>query len=326
MKRNLLDTGSKILAEASRFEQVWGIGLRADDPDAHDPRLWRGNNVLGQALSTVRDLLRHNTDGSAHPSSFPQLCTPTLSEGIYEMNPAPLLHLRVSSRACPRPPSEISIHFSDAPGDHSPDVLAVAPCAVPALADTLSPAEHGPSLVEGTATFDDASFITKIALHSGTTSTTAFGGVALLDTGSPQTFINRHVLERMILAGADTARCEQDSAPRLWAGFGQSALLRTSTSVRLNVQLFLAHQLTSPLTVWACVVPPSDMQHAVFLGRDSWMRFKTRSYRSPPPRPSDGRMVLGADAITPCPHGCIGFRVRPRRLWRWFSPPLRCRR
>ena len=34
------------------------------------------------------------------------------------------------------------------------------------------------------------------------------------------------------------------------------------------------------------------MQHAVLLGRDSWMRFNTRSYRALPLRPPDNR-VLG---------------------------------
>ena len=32
------------------------------------------------------------------------------------------------------------------------------------------------------------------------------------------------------------------------------------------------------------------MQHAVRLGRDSWMRFNTRSYRALPPRPNDKGM------------------------------------
>ena len=31
-------------------------------------------------------------------------------------------------------------------------------------------------------------------------------------------------------------------------------------------------------------------QHAVLLGRDSWMRFNTRSYRALPPRPHDNRV------------------------------------
>ena len=32
------------------------------------------------------------------------------------------------------------------------------------------------------------------------------------------------------------------------------------------------------------------MQHAVLLGRDSWMRFNTRAYRALPPRPYDNRV------------------------------------
>ena len=32
------------------------------------------------------------------------------------------------------------------------------------------------------------------------------------------------------------------------------------------------------------------MQHAVLLGRDSWMRFNTRSYRTLAPRPHDNRV------------------------------------
>ena len=67
-KRHLFDTGCNILAEAGLFDPIWGLDLWADDPDAHDPRLWRGKNLLGQALSTVRDLLRRSTDGRHTPS------------------------------------------------------------------------------------------------------------------------------------------------------------------------------------------------------------------------------------------------------------------
>ena len=241
-------------------------------------------------------------NGLAHPSSSPQFCTPIQPEGIHQINPAPLTRLRLSARACPGPPSEFSIHFSDAPADHSPDVLAVTSCAAPTSADTPSLPEHGPGLVGGTITLDDASFTTKITVHSGTTASTVFGCVALLDTGSPQTFTHRDVLEQMLAGRAVAFNCEQGSAPRSWGGFGKSTSLRTSTSIRLSVEFFRAEQPTSSLAVWACVVPLSIMQHAVLLRRDSRMRLNTRSYRSFPPRPSDqrvfGEMTLSHHAPT----------------------------
>eukprot|EP00903_Cladosiphon_okamuranus_P005854 g5793.t1 len=49
MGQHLLGTGEKQLAEASPLDPVWGIGLRADNPAASDPTLWRGQNLLGQA-------------------------------------------------------------------------------------------------------------------------------------------------------------------------------------------------------------------------------------------------------------------------------------
>ena len=43
MKRHRLSNGNKRFAEASLLDPVWGIGLRADDPRAKDPRQTRGN-------------------------------------------------------------------------------------------------------------------------------------------------------------------------------------------------------------------------------------------------------------------------------------------
>ena len=101
------------------------------------------------------------------------------------MNPAPLTRLQLSVRSCPGPFSEFSTNFSDAPADHSPDVLAVASCAAPTPADMPLLPEHGPGLVGGTITLDDAYFITKITVHSGTTASTVVGCVALVNTGPP---------------------------------------------------------------------------------------------------------------------------------------------
>ena len=50
-------TGTKVLAEASEIDAIWGIGMRCDDPCCRTPSNWRGANVLGWALMEARDLL-----------------------------------------------------------------------------------------------------------------------------------------------------------------------------------------------------------------------------------------------------------------------------
>ena len=54
----LINTGERILVEASPVDPVWGIGLAADDPKSENPLLWKGQNLLGFALMEVRDRLK----------------------------------------------------------------------------------------------------------------------------------------------------------------------------------------------------------------------------------------------------------------------------
>ena len=63
MRAELLSTGDRILVEASPLDQIWGIGLRADHPDAQHPDQWVGLNLLGEALMKVRAQLRAAADG-----------------------------------------------------------------------------------------------------------------------------------------------------------------------------------------------------------------------------------------------------------------------
>ena len=221
----------------------------------------------------------------ATQASFQQFCTPTTPSGVNEISPAPP---RPRARACSGPPTQLSICISDALADSSPKVLAVMPGVLPCL--TLP--EHGPCLVDGIITLDDASFTTKIAVHSGGNAVAPYGCLALLETVSPQTVIRRNVLDRMLSVGAASVSCEPNCAHRSWGGFAQSAPLQSSTSIRLRVQFFRADEPTCSLAVWTCVVPPSVMQHAVRLGRHSWMHFNNRTYRSLPPRPS-GHRIFG---------------------------------
>ena len=60
LKAFLLATGEQVLVEASPTDTVWGIGLAANDPGAGDPWQWRGLNLLGFALMTVRARLRES--------------------------------------------------------------------------------------------------------------------------------------------------------------------------------------------------------------------------------------------------------------------------
>ncbi len=53
----LLTTKNRILVEASPRDRIWGIGMGKANPDAQCPLKWRGTNLLGFALTEVRDQL-----------------------------------------------------------------------------------------------------------------------------------------------------------------------------------------------------------------------------------------------------------------------------
>lgn len=55
LKIALMETKGTTLVEASQTDQIWGIGLEADDHKAEDRSQWRGTNWLGEVLNKVRD-------------------------------------------------------------------------------------------------------------------------------------------------------------------------------------------------------------------------------------------------------------------------------
>ena len=57
----LLETGNKLLAEASLRDLKWGIGISNTDMQRYDTKEWRGKNLLGQILMEVRDELKKAT-------------------------------------------------------------------------------------------------------------------------------------------------------------------------------------------------------------------------------------------------------------------------
>lgn len=63
-RRLLLATGSRTIAETTKRDAIWGIGVDIGDPRAQVPARWCGTNILGWALMEARAAL-----GSEAPSS-----------------------------------------------------------------------------------------------------------------------------------------------------------------------------------------------------------------------------------------------------------------
>ena len=58
----LIVTTSTMLVEASPVDTVWGIGLGAGDYRAKDMKHWKGQNLLGKALTEIRIEFENNID------------------------------------------------------------------------------------------------------------------------------------------------------------------------------------------------------------------------------------------------------------------------
>lgn len=58
LMEKLLSTGDRVLVEASPYDRIWGIGMRASEASKAGPAQWRGENLLGFALMQVRDELK----------------------------------------------------------------------------------------------------------------------------------------------------------------------------------------------------------------------------------------------------------------------------
>ena len=64
LKEFLLSTGDEVIAEASPYDNIWGIGLKADDPLAQNESTWKGTNYLGKAIMAVRESLSKEGESS----------------------------------------------------------------------------------------------------------------------------------------------------------------------------------------------------------------------------------------------------------------------
>jgi ribA/ribD-fused uncharacterized protein len=64
LKQVLLATGNQVLAEASPYDTIWGIGLSIKHPDAKRRNKWKGTNWLGLCLMDVRRQLSSSSSSS----------------------------------------------------------------------------------------------------------------------------------------------------------------------------------------------------------------------------------------------------------------------
>ena len=62
IRRFLLSTGDALLAEASPFDPIWGIGLSASEAASTPRKEWPGSNWLGEVLMRVREQLRREAE------------------------------------------------------------------------------------------------------------------------------------------------------------------------------------------------------------------------------------------------------------------------
>ena len=60
----LLSTGDALIAEATKRDKIWGIGLDVGEPNVQVPARWQGYNILGWALMEARDALRRAPTGA----------------------------------------------------------------------------------------------------------------------------------------------------------------------------------------------------------------------------------------------------------------------
>lgn len=59
LRKKLQSTGHMVLAEATRQDKVWAIGINLNMPTVYQvPARWRGSNILGWALMQVREVQR----------------------------------------------------------------------------------------------------------------------------------------------------------------------------------------------------------------------------------------------------------------------------
>ena len=244
MRLALIRTGDRRLAEASPYDNLWGIGLSACDPRSSSPDSWCGQNLLGRVLEHAREILRRDTTAPLR-NPAPETPVPRDDTGdtVFEVDPVSHLRLDTDPPSANTQTATLSTFTDSVPDDHAPEVLLTQEQRIDAR---LIP-EQGPDLISGVVTMDDATVSTLLSLHSEVSTTSRFNCRALLDTGSPQSFIHQGAFDQMVATGAADASCVRSTTPRTCSGFESRQLLRTHRQARMTVQF--NHNGTPPASL-----------------------------------------------------------------------------
>ena len=162
------------------------------------PPAWRGVNLLGKTLQIVRQRLRDRAPPQVrhHHTSPPRGYSPAQDQDyIFELEPSSQQSLPICDTApAPSGYPALSPHV---PPNHDGDVSSMT-IAAGHMAQNAQPlVEQGPYHVSGIVSIDNSTCTTKIKI-SGHLASAQFGCVALLNTGSPRSFITRNAWEHMV--------------------------------------------------------------------------------------------------------------------------------
>lgn len=138
--------------------------------------------------------------------------------------------------------------------------------------------------VGGEITLDRRRHTTKVQVFAGARAKAMQPCDALLDTGSPASFIQERCVERMLACGCASVD-GFDGVSKTWGGFHGVPLV-TKRRVRLNIQMWQGGKAaptnfgspTVRTSVFAHVVPNETMGHSILMGRDSWAQFPVRQF------------------------------------------------
>ena len=150
------------------------------------------------------------------------------SDTVFEVDPATRTRLNTAPVEEDPHNAILSPPIDSVPDDHAPEVLST----YGSHTDKALIPEQGPDLVSSTVTIDDDTFTILPSLTSGASATSSFRCRALLDTGSPQSFIHQGAFDQMVATGAADESYVRATTPRSWSGFGSQELLSTNRQAR----------------------------------------------------------------------------------------------